>query len=455
MGKPTEEELKARHARINAVNNMGNAPALTTPSAAGQIGQGNPAEEAGGSGIGAVTTPPPVTNETTQSQTAPPQEGAPAQDDPLMKDRKSPEEMIQNMPIGDGAAGIERSIKSIENGNSSGAGALDQDSDLAAANVAEQKNKINEGLVGSGVNPEAALKSLQATEMARVKAMVDSKQIPRKVYTDLKERWKNIFNIIPKEDMGLVLMDFGFRAMIAGETMSDAGALGAAGMGALQGVGSRREAETQQEMAMMKMANEEGRANMETITAAETAGKKGAELKDTQDGVMEYIDGNWEYQIRDGKRVMPSALAGRPPTDKWKIDQLVGMGMDSDKAKRFILLGQDPSRAKEIAFAAWNAFERDQDATITIGDTTYTKRDVKTGAIPELKRKFFNEALAILGIAPEDRGPAMSGGGDGGAALSGDGRMTRAELAKEMQVSPDKVTNDMWDEYNAFYDSNE
>jgi hypothetical protein len=57
-----------------------------------------------------------------------------------------------------------------------------------------------------------------------------------------KKKWafKNIYDKISREEMPLFLMDFGMRAMMAGETMGDLGALGAAGGGAMAALEGRR-----------------------------------------------------------------------------------------------------------------------------------------------------------------------------------------------------------------------
>lgn len=77
-----------------------------------------------------------------------------------------------------------------------------------------------------------------------------------KHYTKLKDRWKNVFQFIGKDEMGLFLIDFGMRAMMAGESMGTMGALGAAGSGALGALQGRRRQSYEDEIAMRDKAGE-------------------------------------------------------------------------------------------------------------------------------------------------------------------------------------------------------
>jgi len=372
---------------------------------------------------------------------SPPQSGGPDWVSP----GGMPTDKTDQMGIGQ-VEELEKSAANVANGKAPDGPAL-SDPDVSTAKIADQKVKLNESLDAWGANPEKALNQLKNDNLKRLKQLEKEGAIDKKTYTNLRDRWKNIFNVIPKEDFGMVLMDFGMRAMMAGETMGSAAALGAAGSGALQGVQARKEQDYQRGVEQEKLAGDMARADLSASTAALTASKKGSDTKDTQEGVMEWRDGKWEYMEKlnpeTGKmeRVMPSALAGRPPTDKWKIDRLVAGGMSPEKADRIILLGQDPQRAKEIAVSSWNAFERDADATITIGGKTYTKRDVKKADIADLKRAYMDETLSILGIPPEDRGPAQGGG-----ALNQGGEPDAYEWLKD---KPSHYTPEQWDEYVA------
>jgi hypothetical protein len=80
---------------------------------------------------------------------------------------------------------------------------------------------------------------------------------------------KNIYRIIKPEEMGLFLIDFGLRAMMAGESMGDLGALGAAGSGAMGALQERRRFDEEQRIAAEQRGIEAGeRAAKDYETAA-------------------------------------------------------------------------------------------------------------------------------------------------------------------------------------------
>jgi len=403
--------------------------ARTTPAA--------PAGDAQGAGGGNVAPEP-----TAGGQTA----GGQMPD--YTKDRGTPDSKIPENVEEE----IEKSIKHTANGTAGGA--LPQgDPDLAQLGVVDKKMKLNEALAAQGADPRKALEQLRDQRLARAEQLYKEGVIDKKYHTKLKDRWKNIFNVIPKEDMGMVLMDFGLRAMMAGETMGDMGALGAAGMGALQGVQQRKDQDYERKMKQQTMAEEGARRDLESITKAETAGKRGADTISTDQGIMKWNPETQSYDTPvlnpDGTPAKPAALTGRPPVDKWRIDQLIAMGYSPEKAKRFVILGQDPQRAREMAFSAWQAFERDENATITVGGKTYTKREVRRADIPNLREKFFNESLSVLGIGADDIGAgALSGGGQGGGANSGPTMYTREQLKEQLGREP---TEQEWNEYTALF----
>lgn len=121
----------------------------------------------------------------------------------------------------------------------------------------EQKDKINEMVTEmNGEEPYKSMQDFRDEHLARVKKLVDSKEIPQHTYTGIKERWKNIFNVIPREDMGVFLMDFGFRLMVAAENMEGLGSLGVAGGGALAAHQGRRQADLDRELGQLGEAEE-------------------------------------------------------------------------------------------------------------------------------------------------------------------------------------------------------
>lgn len=221
------------------------------------------------------------------------------------------------------------------------------------------------------------------------------------------------------------------------------GAMGAAGQGALAGHQARGNLEEE---------NEHRRA----MELREAERKESTETINTEQGIFQWNPKTKAYDIPltdpedPSVRLTPSALASRPPVDKWKIDRLVAMGIPEDKASRYILLGVNPAKAKQQALSEWGAFERDNDATITIGGKTYTKRDVKRGDIPDLKQQFVNEYLAVFGFEPGEGGAALTGGGggDGGSALPD-------PVEPRMTAKPSNWSTEDWEAYNSMHDEME
>jgi hypothetical protein len=166
----------------------------------------------------------------------------------FVKDRGDPATMINNMPAGQLETMLERSARSVANAKPATEGAL-EDPMMQEIKVKSQKLQMNNNMSAQGADPEKGIQALYKERMKIYDAARAKGDLTKEHHTALKDRWKNIFNIVPKEDMGLFLMDFGFRAMMAGETMGDAAAIGAAGAGALAGSQGRRQKAVDDEIA--------------------------------------------------------------------------------------------------------------------------------------------------------------------------------------------------------------
>ena len=224
----------------------GNAPALDTPV-------GNGANESQGGGVD------------------------------LVKDRGTPEEYMKSQSPDTLAQAAEISMTAV----SSGSGETGKHSDTP-----EKKKQATELMKSQGADPIKGMKQLEKIIYKQLQEMRNADKITPQHYTGLKDRWKNIFNVVPKEDFGMFLMDFGMRAMAAGETMGNAGALGAAGMGAL-GASQARQKEgaigQREDMAMAsEMAGNQYDSESKRMTAEAQARP---ELTETADGMV-YWDGN-------------------------------------------------------------------------------------------------------------------------------------------------------------------
>lgn len=251
------------------------------------------------SGGNATESVTPVGNGANDSQSAGPD---------LTSDQGTPEDKINKMALGEMEQGLETSAEHVRNMPSDNSGAL-VDPELEAARVADKKRQVGKNMPS---DPRSALEVERDKRLAKYDEMEKAGEITPRQNTKLKDRWKNIFNIIPEEDFGLVLMDFGFRAMMAGDTMGDMGALGAAGMGALGGVAARREADYQKDVSQFNMADEGARAALEEGRAE----REGPDVLNTEQGVYQWNEKTKRYEVTKdkdtGEVLMPSALAGRP-----------------------------------------------------------------------------------------------------------------------------------------------
>lgn len=151
-----------------------------------------------------------------------------------------------------------------------------------AAKAKRDMNKQVEKMTGE--KPRKTLEEFQKMYMKKLDDEYAAKQITKKQYKGFKEGWKNIFNVIPEEDFGLFLMDFGLRMMMAGEEgTSVLGAMGEGGLGALQGSQARQREQEAGALARTTAGQEAGleaykaeTGRMEAETRAKRADASGA-----------------------------------------------------------------------------------------------------------------------------------------------------------------------------------
>lgn len=179
----------------------------------------------------------------------------------LTQDRGTPDEIIKKIGPTEGLNIATQSAQAVGN---TGATADNKE-------ASDQKTQVNESMAAQGMNPKDTFDELVKENVKQLKALREGNQITPEHHDELKSRWKNIYNIVPKEDMGLFLMDFGFRLMMAGESMGDLGAIGAAGSGALSAQQGRRQATSDRavadQQAATEMATDEYGAISDRITA--------------------------------------------------------------------------------------------------------------------------------------------------------------------------------------------
>jgi len=122
-----------------------------------------------------------------------------------------------------------------------------------------QGQVMTENMKAQGADPtKAAEQSLEMAE-TNIDRSVEDKGMTKKMGAKLKKRLRKVYDTIPEDQMGMFLIDFGLRAMMAGETMGSMGALGAAGSGAMGAMQGRQRQEKTDRLSMEQAAQAEGR----------------------------------------------------------------------------------------------------------------------------------------------------------------------------------------------------
>lgn len=447
MARPTPEELAERRRQMDAVNSIGGgggaAPQQMAALAPDQA-QTYPEGAKPGPGL-QTSTPSPSGGNATEGGTPVPDGANGSQDGgvDLIKDRGTPDQMIDKMPAGELESSIERSITAVANGQTpavEGALPSESDPDMQAAAIISQKDKVNKTMEAVGGKPETALEQLRDKRLAEYERMHNEGLIDKNVHTKLRDRWKNIFNIIPKEDMGLVLMDFGFRAMMAGETMGSAAALGAAGSGALAGVQQREKDEYGRKVEQFNMADEGAREDLGAL-------EKAPDTINTEEGIYKWDAETQRYvAVTDpetGEKLQPSSTAVRPPADKWQIDQWMSAfpGMTEQEATRRAMSGVTPEQARLQAEASF-------DRAFSSGEMFIPgKGRVKARDVTDAQREaYIEQRVRGYGYNGSDGGALSDGGGGGGGGGLADPEQRATDKPTGMSASDWKEYNAMWDE---------
>jgi hypothetical protein len=338
----------------------------------------------------------------------------------LLTDQGSPQDKIDKMAPGEMEEAIEKSAAHVAGMEMDKEGAL-SDPDLEDARIKAKKRAVGEGM--AGVNPETALMKESERRLKLYKQMEKDGEITPVQHEKLRDKWKNIFNIIPKEDMGLVLMDFGFRAMMAGETMGSAGAIGAAGAGALAGVQSRQTADYDRSVEQFNMADEGARGALEEA-------RQSPDTITGEKGFMEWKDGKWTYiKDEEGNNIVPSTLGGRPSVKKWEIDEWIKAGYSENDARLAALSGVTMQQARDTAIKNYMRSLDSLGYVMIPG-----KGNVKERELTEAdKRKYIDGHIKDQGY-----------GQDGGGALSG-----RADSNANALITdkPDNWSESQWKTY--------
>lgn len=228
---------------------QGGGPALaqnTVPSAPGGIANvgGAPLSQAGAneSQVGGAVSPQQAT-----TAPLPPDQANQRPDLDLMKDRDKPDKHFVNM--------AQKNPQVLDDALTEASTALEKEKASGARASNEDREKLATALESNGAN-EKSFNQMKADIIKGLDRAIEDGEIPKNEGKKYKLHWRNVFQKIEKDEMGLFLMDFGLRTMIAGETMGSAGAIGAGGAGALQGLQGRRQLERTQTLEVEQQAHD-------------------------------------------------------------------------------------------------------------------------------------------------------------------------------------------------------
>jgi hypothetical protein len=236
------------------------APMATQPTNMTGLQQQQPPPISGSSG-GALAGQPPVPAQAPGGPD-PAQTPAPAQGGPdLTKDRGTPDKMLRTQ-WRDNAESLAEMQENIAN-----------KMEKAANNRVSkaQAQELTESMKAQGADPSKAVADNLKMAEEEIDHTVKIGEKNKKWGNKIKKRLRNVYKRIPEDEMGLFLMEFGMRAMMAGETMGTMGALGAAGSGAMSSLQGRQQAEEDRALAADKYANEQGLAEFGALTDRQTA----------------------------------------------------------------------------------------------------------------------------------------------------------------------------------------
>lgn len=250
-GLPQEEDQQ--QALVDSSAPMANQPANMTG-----LQQQQPPPISGPSG-GSLGGQAPVP---TNAPGGPEPAQAPAQGGPdLTKDRGTPDKMLRSQwrdNAEDLASMQENIAKKMEKARSNRVSKA-------------QAQEMTDSMKAQGADPTKAVAENLKMAEEEIDHVVQINDKPKKWGEKIKKRLRNVYNTIPEDEMGLFLMEFGMRAMMAGETMGSAAALGAAGSGALSSLQGRQQAEKTRALDADKYANEQGVAEFGALTDKQNA----------------------------------------------------------------------------------------------------------------------------------------------------------------------------------------
>lgn len=312
MARPTAAELLERRQRAGQMNALGQNSALMAkndtarsalpdPDPNGVMrGPTYPTSASGGSGISAGevgNAPVPAPPNTPQPSGA--------DSEPLAGGNADNE---KDLGTGIDVLAQKTSEQRLEDGKAS-AEAMENTRKNSNGQTSFQGKHLNEKLEGQGIPVRKSFQQMQDEIYKYLKRDVEDKKLSKKEAAKHRTGWRKIFNKISEDEMGLFLMDFGMRAMVAGETMGSAGAIGAAGSGAMGALQSKRRQGVEDDMAMQTTAHDMavGQYGAESSRISADASMRSAKANETRAntaGQGYRGEKAWLYELMVTKRGM-------------------------------------------------------------------------------------------------------------------------------------------------------
>lgn len=183
-------------------------------------------------------------------------------------------------------------------------------------------------------------------------------------YKQKKWALKNIYRHIKPEEMGLFLIDFGMRAMMAGETMGDLGALGAAGSGAMGALQERRRYATEQGIAAGERAAEDTKWAEEQALKEREVGAKEKDAETKRLALDKGYGPDGRKPFRDEIAVKALMSSGYSETEANLIVYANGMAEEEARAVAEESYNRmlDNGRPKSIGVSDWISMTEEEKA---------------------------------------------------------------------------------------------
>lgn len=224
----------------------------------------------------------------------------------------------------------------------------------------QQKKQLAESMAAQGMDPVKAYNELKDQYMTALDQRHESGEITRKQHSKMKDRWKNIFNVVPEEDFGLFLMDFGLRLAAHSASNSFGGAFGAAGVEALGGVQQRKAADQKaaldrDELAHKRALEGVGMRQKEReldIYEKRAVGSGGPATESTDKGLMFYNPETkqWEPIKHEGEVVHQTYAGDRGYQGEkfWMKNQLQGSNLSESEINNLLLGAKTPQERAQV-----------------------------------------------------------------------------------------------------------